>query len=73
MPSDKITKLVQSSFLAFKQKIKHKLLILNNNWLGSKDDPCYNHKTFLIEHLVITNIFKFCKWYKCQKKPKAKI
>lgn len=81
VPQDETIKFVHHAYLETKKyfekfkdrefiglKIKNKIIIKNLHWLGKKEDPCYKHKLFFIEHLVTTNIFKFCKWYKCSKK-----
>lgn len=49
-------------------KIKNKIICRNNTWLGSKTSTCYEHKVFLISHMVNTNLFKFCAWAKGNKK-----
>lgn len=76
VPSEETAQVVQRSYLLFKKyfdnlkdrefvgsKLKNKLLSHNVRWLGNKNDKCYEHKVFLIEHLVTTNLFKFCKWH----------
>lgn len=43
-------------------RIKDKIITENIQWLGDNNNSCYEHKSFLISHLVSTNLFKYCKW-----------
>ena len=45
-------------------KIKNKTIPKNLRWIGPTDDVCRDHKIFLINKLIFTNILKFCKWLK---------
>lgn len=81
VPSDDVRTFVHHIYLSSKHffnefmhidslglTLKNKLISENLPWLGNKDDVCYRHKLFFMEHLINTNLFKFCKWYKCSKK-----
>ena len=43
-------------------KIKNKVFNKNCSWLGNPNDVCYQHRKFLLESLVLTNLFKFSIW-----------
>lgn len=75
IPNKEVETIIQKSMIMFKKlfsKYKHQELvgtkIINQvlskhlPWLGPKNDPCRDHKIFLITKLVHTNLFKFCKW-----------
>lgn len=88
MPCTEISDLVQKMFILSKKyfneykeqeylglKIKNKIIAKSeiSIWLGSKEKTCYPHKLFLMNYLIITNIFKFCKWEEVKQNDKQKL
>lgn len=80
-PSDSTARMIKKSMLIFNRtfndikhqefismKMKSKIYSRNISWLGPKNHKCYEHKMFLISQMVNTNLFKFCKWAKNNKK-----